>query len=464
MGGFTPCRGRSLGGYAASKPLMLAIPMVRPPLILLMCVVCMPFSTAAGAQQAGTAEAGRRLPDALTLEQAEAELLERSLPLLAAKYQIDAAEAGRRVAALRLNPTLQVSAEQLPFYSPAPGTVPNFWRTTEAAAMPTYTAELGQVFERGGKRQLRSEQAGFQVEAMRAQSMDVLREQLLRLRQSFTAALLAQANLKLAEETDGQYAETERLMEARLRGGEIAEVDLDRVRAARLPYLQAVLESRIAYNQAAQQLLEILGESRMQRGGRTPELAGSLAREVRLPPLGELLTVAAAERPDLKIAQAQWRAAETGTRLAEAGRKRDITATALMQRTGQDYAVGASVSVPLFWFNNQKAGIAQAAATERAAAAAGRLAALRTESEVERAYDAAQLARQALDLYSKEALERSRSIRSIITYSYQRGEADLLELLEAQRSANQILAAYNQAQAGYLNAVWMLQFAVGRSF
>ena len=100
----------------------------------------------------------------------------------------------------------------------------------------------------------------------------------------------------------------------------------------------------------------------------------------------------------------------------------------------------------------------------RYAAAAGRLAALRTESEVERAYDAAQLARQALDLYSKEALERSRSIRSIITYSYQRGEADLLELLEAQRSANQILAAYNQAQAGYLNAVWMLQFAVGRAF
>lgn len=405
------------------------------------------------------------LPDVITLEQAEDLLLNRSLPLLNSKYQIDAAEAARRVAGLRLNPTLQVSAEQVPFSSNLPGAVPNFYRTNaDAAAMPTYTLEWGQPFERGGKRRLRSEQAQFNLTAVQAQSLDVLREQMLSLRQAFTAALLARENLKLFEETDQQYAETERLMAIRLRGGEIAEVDLDRVKAARLPYLQAVVETKLAYNQASKQVITILSATRMRLAGRMPVLSGDLDRNIQLPALEELLALAAAERPDLKAAQSQQQAAERGTRLAEAQRKRDIYGSLLIQRVGQDYAVGASLSIPLFWYNNQRDSIAQAAAAERVADTQTKQFTLQVESDVERAYEAVQVARQALELYSTEALDRSRSIRAIITYSYQRGEADLLEVLDAQRSANQILAGYNQTRASFLNAIWTLQYAVGRSF
>lgn len=399
------------------------------------------------------------LPETITLQQAEELLLQRSLPLVASKFQIDAAEAARRVAGLRGNPTLEVSAQQLPFYSSVPDGAPNFYRTTNAAAMPTYGVQLGQLFERGDKRQLRSEQAQFNLAAVQAQSLDVIREQLLNLRQAFTAGLLAQANLKLAEETDQQYAETERLMTIRLRGGEIAEVDLDRVKAARLPYLQAVLEAKLVYNQASKQVVTLLGGA-----SRSPVLAGDLERHLALPPLEELRAMAAKERPDLKSAETQVLAAGSATRLAEAQRKRDIFGSVQMQRIGQDYALGASVSVPLFWHNNQRDAIAQAAATEHFAATQAKQAALQVEGDVDRAYEAVQMARQALELYSKEELDRSRSIRSIITYSYQRGEADLLEVLDAQRSANQILTSYNQARANLMNAIWSLQYAVGRSF
>lgn len=399
-------------------------------------------------------------PAAMTLADAEELLLKKNLAIAAAQHQVEAAAALRQIAGLRPNPVLEFGAEQLPFYSNLSGAVPNFSRTSsDGAANPTYTVQLGQLIERGHKRQYRAEQAGAQLDAAKAQLADVFRLQLLELRQAFTAALLARANLQLAEETDRQYGETERVMTIRLRGGEIAEVDLDRVKAARLPFLQAVIEAKLAYAQAARQIGVLLGTT-----GEPPELSGSLLDDAAIPALEELKAAALAVRPDLAAARSSQSAAERGVRLAEALRTRDVYASVQLQRTGSEYALGAGVSIPLFWFNNQRGFIAQAAAGEKLAGTQVRQAELQVVNDVERSWQAAQSARQAMNLFSTEALERSRGIRSIIAYSYQRGEADLLELLEAQRSANQILTGWNQARASFMNAVWQLQAAVGRSF
>lgn len=404
-------------------------------------------------------------PEVLTLAEAEELLVRRSLAVAASRDQIEIAEAVFRIAGLRPNPTLRLGIDQLPAYTGIPGYLPNFTRTNpDGGANPTYSSEFGVQFERGSKRRLRSEQAEAAWNATKAQSLDVIREQMLELRQVFTAGLLAKANLALAEETDRQYAETERLMEVRLRGGEIAEVDLDRVKAARLPFLQAVIEAKLEYAQSAQRVMGLLGATPAVLGSRSLELRGGLDADATVPPLEELRRIAAEERPDLQSAKLDLRAAERGTRLAEAQRKRDISASFLAQRTGQDYALGASLSVPLFLFNNQRAAIAQAAATEKLASTRARHAAVLVESEVDLAYQAFLSSKQAMDLFSRDAIERSRQIRSIITYSYQRGEADLLEVLDAQRSAIQILFGYNQARANYLNAIWRLQNAAGRAF
>lgn len=401
----------------------------------------------------------------LTLAEAEELLVGNSLAVLASKDQIEIADAVRRIAGLKANPTLRVGIDQIPAYTSVPGYLPNFSRTNpDGGANPTYTTEFGMLFERGGKRRLRSEQAEAVLDATKAQSLDVLREQILVLREAFTAGLLAKANLELAEETDAQYAETERLMEVRLRGGEIAEVDLDRVIAARLPYLQAVIEARLAYTQSAQRVMNLLGVTQGSVNTRVVDLAGDLDIELSVPALEELRMMAAEERPDLQSAQSELRAAERGTRLAESQRKRDVYGSFFAQRTGQDYAAGASMTIPLFLFNNQRAAIDQAAAEQKFASTLVRQAAVQVQGDVDRAYEAVQANRLALELFSKNAVERSREIRSVITYSYQRGEADLLEVLDAQRSANQILTGYNQARANYMNSIWQLQNAVGRAF
>lgn len=457
MGAFTPWWTVEGKRYAAKKhPLLAAMRFITHRLSISFGLWLGCF-TAFGQPSA--------LPSSLSLSEAEELLVSHSLAVLASKDQIEIADAVRRVAGLKPNPVLRIGIDQLPAYTGVPGFLPNFSRTNpDGGANPTYTTEFGLLFERGGKRRLRSEQAEAVLDATKSQSLDVLREQLLVLREAFTAGLLAKANLELAEETDEQYAETERLMEVRLRSGEIAEVDLDRVKAARLPFLQAVIEARLAYTQSAQKVMNLLGVTQDGTNTRVVDLAGDLEVAVSIPSLAELRMMAAEERPDLQSARSGLRAAERGTQLAESQRKRDIYGSFLAQRTGQDYAIGASVSIPLFLFNNQRAAIDQAAAEQRFVSTLVRQTAVQVQGDVDRAYEAVQANRQALELFSKDAVERSREIRSVITYSYQRGEADLLEVLDAQRSANQILTGYNQARANYMNSIWQLQSAVGRAF
>ncbi len=109
-------------------------------------------------------------PPRLTLPQAEALLLQRNLLIAANRYQLDASEALLRIAGFRPNPVVQLAAEQLPFLSPIPGSVPRFFSTNgDAGANPTYTVQFNKVVERGGKREIRVQQATATVEAARAQ-------------------------------------------------------------------------------------------------------------------------------------------------------------------------------------------------------------------------------------------------------------------------------------------------------
>src|SRR5262245_52959438 len=104
------------------------------------------------------------LPNKLTLGDAEEMLVQRNLAVIAARYQIDANRAMRLIAAYKPNPVVTVGMEQVPFYSPIKGSYPRFFATnSDAGANPVYTFRVDKIWERGGKRQLRVEQADFQL-------------------------------------------------------------------------------------------------------------------------------------------------------------------------------------------------------------------------------------------------------------------------------------------------------------
>src|SRR5438270_4044929 len=136
----------------------------------------------------------------LTLAEAEELLIQRNLAVTAARYQIEANRAARLIASYKPNLVVTVGLEQVPFYSPLKGSFPRFWNTNpDAGANPVYTFRLDKIWERGGKRELRIEQADFQLKATEAQMLDAVRTQIFQLRQAFTAATLARENLLLAE-------------------------------------------------------------------------------------------------------------------------------------------------------------------------------------------------------------------------------------------------------------------------
>ena len=434
-------------------------------------------------------------PPRLTLPQAEAVLLQRNLVIAANRYQLDASEALRRIVGFKPNPVLQLGAEQIPFLSPVPGSVPRFFGTNaDAGANPVYTIQVNKIIERGGKRDLRIQQAEANVEAAKAQIQDTFRTQLFQLRQAFSTAILARENLRLAEALDNQYERTEQLTRVRVDSGNSAPVELYRVRSGRLQYKQALLDAQTTYNLAARDVLNLLNVRPEDLG-----IAPIAANEATLTPVSnssaavepqdllpallqsapvdlsgtltdrdvpftveQLIDVALANRADIQVAKAGLNAAIQATKLAQAQRVRDVSVGVEYQHVGNDHSAGVVTQIPLFLYNNHITEIAQAEAQQKAAEAQLLQVERQARTDTAKAYESYLAARRSMTLYSSDNLVQVEKLQTIADYSYRSGGTSLLELLDAQRVANQAAVAYNQARFNYQLSLWQIEQAIGR--
>jgi cobalt-zinc-cadmium efflux system outer membrane protein len=440
---------------------------------------------------------GGAVPRRLTLAQAEQLLLQRNLAVLAARYQVDSLRATRLIASFRPNPTLMLGGEQFILSSDF---FRNLFRTnTETASETTFTIRYEQLIERGGKRKIRAELADYQLKAGEAQMLDAARAQLYQLQQAFTNAALARDNLSLAEATKQEYDQAIKLTEARIENGDLARVELYRAQVAALPYQQAVQQARTSYEQAARDILNLLG-ARVEdvaltapagAGGKPQIINASFttggAGDVAVDPgradslndapleiefkfddrpisqtLGELRAIALAARPDVIASRRLQDAATKTVALARAQRARDILVGVFYQRIGSDNTAGVNVSFPLLVYNRGYAAISQAQAQQESAISMTREAELQAATDVEKAYLAYQSTRRILDIYNSSTIERAGRLKTIAAFSYKEGATSLLELLDAERSYNQTIRSYNQARADYQAALWQLEQAIGR--
>jgi cobalt-zinc-cadmium efflux system outer membrane protein len=60
-------------------------------------------------------------------------------------------------------------------------------------------------------------------------------------------------------------------------------------------------------------------------------------------------------------------------------------------------------------------------------------------------------------------LSKARDVRQITEFSYRRGEATLIELLDAQRAYNDTIQSYNEARAEYDRSLYRMDAVSGRS-
>ena len=413
----------------------------------------------------------------LSLQTATDLLIKNNLSVIAARYNVDILRAQRIAAGLRPNPTMTFSATQFAiprvFHLPSDAVKTN---NENGAANTTYTVEVDQLFERGDKRALRSEQADGNTQAAEAQVQDALRQQLFQLRQAFFTAVLARENLRVAKDNLDHFDRTENLLFTQVKEGYSAGVDLKRIQLQQLQFHRDVVTAGQAYQQAARDVLNLIGQgdaptianstqlimsSPSQTGFPQDLIDGNLEIIPELLWIEDLRRMALASRPDIKAAELNVEAADAGVKLAEAQRVRDVVVGGQYSRSGSDNTVGVVVGVPLKIEPRATAAIAQATSSKLQAEAQLRLVRAQALTDVEKAFTAYQVSRDRLRLFTGGALATAGDVRRIEEFAYRDGAKGLLDYLDAQRTYNQTLVDYNQTRFDFLMSLYQLEFATG---
>ena len=389
------------------------------------------------------------VPDTLTIETATEQFLKRNLSVEAARLQVGVAEAERVAARLRPRPGLTLSAENLSVSGETP-----FNRLYEAGATIT------QAFELGNQRGLRMEVADRTVAVAEAQLTGVLRSRLFELRRAYYDAVLARTILAIEEENRENFAELVRFNTVRFEEGDIAEGELIKVRLERIKYDSAAANARLALRQANIRLLEMLGESDFARA-ETLKLIGTLEFRPAALDLNALRQAALSNRAEVKVAESELARAESIQRLERARGKGEVTPYVGYKRVGVDNTVLAGVTVPLPFGNRNQGGIARAEAEQRVIETNVRLVRNRALADVEMAFRAYETAREQVRAYETGILRQADEAREITMAAYREGVADIVALLDAQRTRSEVRANYYRTVLQYYTSLFQLELATG---
>lgn len=354
----------------------------------------------------------------------------------AAAAGIRAAEANRRVAGLRPNPSIVGEAENV-----AGTGIYQGLRSSET------TLGLSLPLELGGKRGARIAVAQAQVGRAGVRAEITRADLRLRVAQTYNAAAAAERRLAIAEDQVGIAAEVLRAAHVRVQAGRASPLEEQRADVARIAAEGALERARRSVVAAYGNLSRLLGMpvGRLDRGWFDAVQPSGTSRPSA--PSGTL-TVAAA-RADLDTASAQ-------VRLARSQRVPDLTVSASARRLEltNDVAAVFGISIPLNVFNNGRASIAVAEAQREQSDAQKRIAMLDAEQDVAttqaEAENAATRARNATGPALAAAIEAARIAR----IGYREGKFGQLDLLDAERTlldtrtaAIDALAAHHDAQA-----------------
>ena len=127
---------------------------------------------------------------------------------------------------------------------------------------------------------------------------------------------------------------------------------------------------------------------------------------------------------------------------------------------GNNY--GVFVSAPLPVFSRNQGEVARARAQQAQADAKTRALEADIRAELDSALNDYASAKRIVERIESDMLQPSRDVRATMEYSYQRGEASLVELLDAVRAFNDTARSYNDARADYARSLYALDAISGK--
>lgn len=404
---------------------------------------------------AGFSLAPRCDAQTVTIDKAIEEALANNLDLAATKLNIPVAQAREITARLRPNPVLTISGQTLNIlgatYSPATPLGPN-----------QLNIHTDFPFERAHKREERVAVAQQERSLVELAVRETMRRLIADVQDAYVDVQQARENLLLAQDNLKSLNGVVAINEARLNSGDLAQVELDRSRVAALQFRAAVQQSQLQLDQAKSRLQQLMGRKVKSDAF---EVVPVQTPQPSVPAQEELFRLALTRRPDYLTNQRDQARSRADLRLQLANGKVDYSiGTEFTRQSAYGVAgnsMGVYFSVPLPVFNRNQGEIARAQRQiQLAASRADSLQAV-IQTEVELAYRQYTVSRQLLANVEADMLSRARRVRDTTEYSYRRGEASLVEFLDAQRAFNDAMQTYNDARANFTRSLYRIDTVSG---
>jgi cobalt-zinc-cadmium efflux system outer membrane protein len=380
------------------------------------------------------------IPASLRIEDAIRLAIELNPAIAMAKNDIQAAEGDKVTASKRLNPAFSLQFEDLPIQS----------HSGPFLDSQGITSRIDYEIERGGRRRLRTESAGFALEAQKLACKDLVRLIRLQVQEAFYRVILSKANLETSKSILSQAEQMISLNQVRFQQGDISALDLNRIELEKLRFVDDVFQAELALRNAKSSLLALLNAPDLSQN---IDVIGSLSvNEQRqgtgLPPpvsAGELIQMAVKHRPDLAARIQEKKRAETEILLNRAIRSSNITVGGGYKRNMNENAVVFGVTIPLKIFDRQEGEILRANAQQLRAA--NQVAKLQKEVQLDvlKSHNAAEINHQRVEYIKTQQLKRAEETRQVTLESYNLGGSTLLDFLDAQRTYRDTLRVFNQA-------------------
>jgi outer membrane protein, heavy metal efflux system len=329
----------------------------------------------------------------------------------------------------------------------------------------SYDVGLSQTIEIGGKRGSRVEVAKYEMAGAKSDLDDFFRTLRANATNDFVEALHTQLVLERKTQTQAAFARLVTVNAERLRAGDIGQV--------------AYLQSRVEAQRFRAEVLAAEGDAenaRLALGLRLGNSAGAITPGGSLKIASHsfdaemLVARARADRPDLASKRFALEVARAKVRLAHANRWEDLTLNlgyvysaqasgAFAQPAFSALNFGFSIPLPFARIYNGEVDASVAGTTQ--ATLLLRQGELSVEIEVRRALASYQAAVRRVELFTGGVLSDADRVAEATFYSYQRGGATLLEVLDAQRTVNEVYLDYFDALSQHAKALVQVEQSAG---
>ena len=179
----------------------------------------------------------------------------------------------------------------------------------------------------------------------------------------------------------------------------------------------------------------------------------------------ELSARAIQQQQDLEAIRASQARSQADLRLQIAQGKIDYTVGSEYRRqqgiSGTGNSLGFFFSAPLPVFNRNQGEVERARRESEQATARIRALDATIRNQLKSAWQRYESWRALLDQVENTMVDQAQQVRKTTEYSYRRGEATLVEFLDAQRAFNDTMQTYNEARADYARSLYLLDALAG---